>query len=55
MKLDILPADLKTVKITKGASTISIPTDLMKRHGLKGGDKIVIAYICKAEDNISIG
>ena len=56
MKIYILPADLKTVRISKKNMTgiITIPQDLMRRYDLKEKEDIIIAYVCKADEDIKI-
>lgn len=57
MKIDVLPADLKTVKlrVTKRGpyinNHITIPIDVVKRHDLKDDEEIVVAFVCRAKEN----
>lgn len=59
MKLNIKPSDIKTVRVlvrTRGGSakhaTITFPLELVRRHGIKDKEDIVIGYLCRANENL---
>lgn len=56
MKINILPADMMPVKISKNNSSLhfTIPPALRNRHNLKADENIVIAFICKGDEDIKI-
>lgn len=61
MKVNILPCDIKTVKIIKQRiggykiHRITLPPEIVVRYNLKDKDSIVIAYISKGSQDFNEG
>lgn len=62
MRVDIKPLDIKVLTINlrkKGGNkcqcTATIPIDLIRKYDLKNNERIVIAYLCREEEEDKIG
>jgi hypothetical protein len=58
VKLNLKPADVKTVRLivrSRGGArqhaSLTLPPDIVRRYDLKDKDEIVVAYVCKADEN----
>lgn len=61
MKVNILPADMKTVRIvlkntseTSKSGHIALPQDIIRRHKLEDKDEIIIGFLCKADEDLDV-
>lgn len=59
MKLDILPANMRAAKLIKNARRsrtlmVTIPVDIVERYDLKPGEQVMIAYLCKADEDVKL-
>jgi hypothetical protein len=58
MKINILPCDIKTVKIIKQRiggykiHRVTLPPEIVLRYNLQDKDSIVIAYISKGTEDL---
>jgi hypothetical protein len=58
MELNIKPSNMATVTLRKTAKgnsyvgNISIPPHILERNNLENKEKIVIAFICKEEEDL---
>jgi hypothetical protein len=58
MKVNVLPADIKEVRITAQRAhgyrvfRVTLPSVIVKRYDLKHGDTILLAYLCKSDQDI---
>lgn len=58
MKVNVLPADIKEVKISvmkcngRKVHRITIPMAVVRRYDLKAGETILIAYLCRNNEDI---